>query len=77
MGMIFLYFKLFTILFSNTTFSTPTDKANVSKVENCFGATHPGGNFNSNLHNFFVTFSIEMKAYPIKGDIYICLVLNL
>ncbi|KAI1718078.1 PHAF1 protein [Ditylenchus destructor] len=35
-------FKNITLHYCNTVFSSPGDEANVSKVENCFGATHPG-----------------------------------
>ncbi|KAH7728429.1 hypothetical protein AAVH_03740 [Aphelenchoides avenae] len=35
-------FKNITLQYCNNVFSAPDEEANVSKVENCFGATHPG-----------------------------------
>ncbi|CAD5209710.1 unnamed protein product [Bursaphelenchus xylophilus] len=35
-------FKNINLRYGNTTFSTPQSPADVAKVENCFGATHPG-----------------------------------
>uniref|UniRef100_A0A7E4VYJ3 Uncharacterized protein n=1 Tax=Panagrellus redivivus TaxID=6233 RepID=A0A7E4VYJ3_PANRE len=35
-------FKNITLKYSNVTFSSPGSEAHVSKIEKCFGATHPG-----------------------------------
>lgn len=35
-------FKNITLYYCNTMFSKPNNEANVSKIESCFGATHPG-----------------------------------
>jgi len=35
-------FKNVTLHYCNTVFSSPTNEANVNKIETCFGATHPG-----------------------------------
>ncbi|CAD5206689.1 unnamed protein product [Bursaphelenchus okinawaensis] len=35
-------FRKISLRYGNTTFSSPDLLADVSKVENCFGATHPG-----------------------------------
>ncbi|KAI6241192.1 hypothetical protein M3Y99_00342500 [Aphelenchoides fujianensis] len=58
-------FKNLSLHYCNTTFSTPEQAADVSKVESCFGATHPGV-YDEKLKTYLLHWRGVSFSFPAK-----------